>query len=167
MTTKKIIHKCQKIKVIISDVDGVLTDGGVYYSEKGEILKKFNTRDGMAIKLMRYGIKTIIVSQEKSKIIQARAKKIKASDVFTGILKKELLLPKICKKYQVSKSEIAYIGDDMNDYEIMKKVGFSATPADGMKKIKLISDYICKTKGGAGAFRELSDLILDNRKKFR
>ena len=83
MTTKKIIHKCQKIKVIISDVDGVLTDGGVYYSEKGEILKKFNTRDGMAIKLMQYGIKTIIVSQEKSKIIQARAKKIKASDVFT------------------------------------------------------------------------------------
>ena len=117
----------------------------------------------MAIKLMQHDIKTILITQEKSKIVKVRDKKIKASDVFIGISKKELLLPKICKKYKVSKSEIAYIGDDLNDYEIMKKVGFSATPADGMKKIKLISDYICKTKGGNGAFREFSDLILNQK----
>ena len=164
MIKKLLVQKCKKIRVIISDVDGVLTDGGMYYSEKGEVLKKFNTRDGMAIKLLENGIKTILITQENSKIVKARAKKINASSVFIGISKKELLLPKICKKYKVSKSEIAYIGDDLNDHEIMKKVGFSATPSDGMPAIKLISDYICKTKGGHGAFREFCDLILNYQK---
>ena len=164
MLAKQIVQKCKKIKVIISDVDGVLTDGGMYYSEKGEVLKKFNTRDGMAIKLLENGIKTILITGENSKIVKARAKKIKASNVFIGISKKELLLPKICKKYNVSNSEIAYIGDDLNDYKIMKKVGFSATPSDGIAEIKLVSDYVCKIKGGHGAFREFCDLILNYQK---
>ena len=164
MLAKQIVKKCKKIKVIISDVDGVLTDGGMYYSEKGEVLKKFNTRDGMAIKLLENGIKTILITGENSKIVKARAKKIKASNVFIGISKKELLLPKICKKYNVSNSEIAYIGDDLNDYKIMKKVGFSATPSDGIAEIKLVSDYVCKIKGGHGAFREFCDLILNYQK---
>tara|TARA_B110000014_G_C19774357_1_gene402851 strand:- start:104 stop:598 length:495 start_codon:yes stop_codon:yes gene_type:complete len=164
MLAKQIVQKCKKIKIIISDVDGVLTDGGMYYSEKGEVLKKFNTRDGMAIKLLENGIKTILITGENSKIVKARAKKIKASSVFIGISKKELLLPKICKKYNVSNSEIAYIGDDLNDYKIMKKVGFSATPSDGIAEIKLVSDYVCKIKGGHGAFREFCDLILNYQK---
>ena len=164
MLAKLLIQKCKKIKLVISDVDGVLTDGGMYYSEKGEVLKKFNTRDGMAIKLLENGIKTILITQENSKIVKARAKKIKASGVFIGISKKELLLPKICKKYNVSNSEIAYIGDDLNDNKIMKKVGFSATPSDGIAEIKLVSDYVCKIKGGHGAFREFCDLILKYQK---
>ena len=164
MLAKQIVQKCKKIKVIISDVDGVLTDGGMYYSEKGEVLKKFNTRDGMAIKLLENGIKTILITGENSRIVKARAKKIKASSAFIGISKKELLLPKICKKYNVSNSEIAYIGDDLNDYKIMKKVGFSATPSDGIAEIKLVSDYVCKIKGGHGAFREFCDLILNYQK---
>ena len=162
---KKIIRdKSKLIKIVATDVDGTLTDGGMYYSEKGEVLKKFNTRDGMAIKLLENGIKTILITGENSKIVKARAKKIKASNVFIGISKKELLLPKICKKYNVSNSEIAYIGDDLNDYKIMKKVGFSATPSDGIAEIKLVSDYVCKIKGGHGAFREFCDLILNYQK---
>ena len=155
---------CKNIELVITDVDGILTDGGMYYSEKGEVLKKFNTRDGMAIKLLENGIKTILITGENSRIVKARAKKIKASGVFIGISKKELLLPKICKKYNVSNSEIAYIGDDLNDYKIMKKVGFSATPSDGIAEIKLVSDYVCKIKGGHGAFREFCDLILKYQK---
>ena len=154
MLAKQIVQKCKKIKVIISDVDGVLTDGGMYYSEKGEVL----------IKLLENGIKTILITGENSRIVKARAKKIKASSAFIGISKKELLLPKICKKYNVSNSEIAYIGDDLNDYKIMKKVGFSATPSDGIAEIKLVSDYVCKIKGGHGAFREFCDLILNYQK---
>ena len=130
MTSKQFIKNCKKIKIVISDVDGVLTDGGMYYSEKGEIFKKFNTRDGMASELMKQKIITILITQEKSRIALHRAKKLKISDVYVGIVKKEALLPKICKKYDVKLSEILYIGDDVNDYEIMKRVGLSATPAD-------------------------------------
>jgi len=164
MTSKQFIKNCKKIKIVISDVDGVLTDGGMYYSEKGEIFKKFNTRDGMASELMKQKIITILITQEKSRIALHRAKKLKISDVYVGIVKKEALLPKICKKYDVKLSEILYIGDDVNDYEIMKRVGLSATPADGMDIIKKIADYICVTKGGDGVFREIADLLLKSKR---
>jgi len=153
-------NKCKKIKLVLSDVDGVLTDGGMYYSKQGEIMKKFNTRDGMAIALLQKNIPTILISKENSQTVMARAKKIRVSEVLLNIENKELLLPKLCKKYNVEYSEIAYIGDDVNDYEIMKNVGLSVTPNDGIEKIKKISDYICKKNGGEGAFREMVDLIL-------
>ena len=102
------------------------------------------------------------MTKERSQIVLKRAKKIKVDQVYTGIKDKELLLPKICVKYKISKNEIAYIGDDMNDFNIMKQIGLSAVPSDGNEKIKNISDYVCRTKGGNGAFRELVDLILAN-----
>ena len=162
MTLKKIIQKCRKIKLIISDVDGVLTDGGMYYSKTGEVMKKFNAKDGMGVELLRKKIKFVLMTKERSQIVLKRAKKIKVDQVYTGIKNKELLLPKICMKYKISKNEIAYIGDDVNDFNIMKQIGLSAVPSDGNEKIKNISDYVCKTKGGDGAFRELVDLILSN-----
>ena len=162
MTSKKIIQKCRKIKLIISDVDGVLTDGGMYYSKTGEVMKKFNAKDGMGVELLRKKIKFVLMTKERSQIVLKRAKKIKVDQVYTGIKNKELLLPKICVKYKISKNEIAYIGDDVNDFNIMKQIGLSAVPSDGNEKIKNISDYVCKTKGGDGAFRELVDLILSN-----
>ena len=162
MTLKKIIQKCRKIKLIISDVDGVLTDGGMYYSKTGEVMKKFNAKDGMGVELLRKKIKIVLMTKERSQIVLKRAKKIKVDQVYTGIKNKELLLPKICVKYKISKNEIAYIGDDVNDFNIMKQIGLSAVPSDGNEKIKNISDYVCKTKGGDGAFRELVDLILSN-----
>lgn len=157
--------KCKKIKLIISDVDGVLTDGGMYYSEKGEIMKKFNTRDGMGVELLEDKIKTILMTKENSKIVLERAKKIKVSEVFVGIKNKENILPEICKKYKILLSEIAYIGDDLNDLKIMKEVGLTAAPKDGNEKIRKISDYVCETKGGDGAFREFVDLILFYKNK--
>ena len=162
MTSKKIIQKCRKIKLIISDVDGVLTDGGMYYSKTGEVMKKFNAKDGMGVELLRKKIRFVLMTKERSQIVLKRAKKIKVDQVYTGIKNKELLLPKICMKYKISKNEIAYIGDDVNDFNIMKQIGLSAVPSDGNEKIKNISDYVCKTKGGDGAFRELVDLILSN-----
>jgi len=158
----ELLKKCRKIKLIISDVDGVLTDGGMYYSKTGEVMKKFNSKDGMGVELLRKKIKVVLMTKERSQIVLKRAKKIKVDQVYAGIKNKELLLPKICVKYKISKNEIAYIGDDVNDFNIMKQIGLSAVPSDGNEKIKNISDYICKTKGGDGAFRELVDLILSN-----
>ena len=98
----QIIKLCKKINIVITDVDGVLTDGGMYYSDKGELLKKFNTRDGMGFELLRKAkIKTIIITREKSKMVKERCKKIKANNVFLGILRKEELLEEICKKNKV------------------------------------------------------------------
>ena len=161
MVSKKILQKCKKIKLVITDVDGVLTDGGIYYSAKGEEFRKFNAIDGMAVELLRkQGIKTVFMTKENSQIAKQRGKKVKAAAVFVNVIKKEKLLSKICHKFRVETEEIAYIGDDINDFEIMKLVGFSATPANGLYQIKKIADYICKSRGGEGAFREFTDLIL-------
>lgn len=157
---KEFNSKAQKIKLILTDVDGVLTDGSMYYSSKGEELKKFNTRDGMAVELLKKsGIKTIFISRESSKIALARAKKVKAIALL-GITNKESNLEIICKKYDILPNEIAYIGDDINDLELLKRVGLSATPSDASDDAIKLCDYICKHRSGNGAFRELADLIL-------
>ena len=161
MVSKKILQKCKKIKLVITDVDGVLTDGGMYYSAKGEEFKKFNAVDGMAVELLRkQGIKTVFMTKENSQIAKQRGKKVQAAAVFVNIISKEKLLSKICHKFRVNLEEIAYIGDDVNDAKIMKLVGFSATPLNGLYHVKKIADYICKSRGGNGAFREFVDLIL-------
>ena len=153
--------KCMDVKVVITDVDGVLTDGGMYYSTNGEMLKKFNTRDGMGVEILRNNkIPVIIMTRENSKIVISRAKKLLIDDVNVGIKKKEMLLSKICKKYQINKENVAYIGDDINDLEILKQVGFSASPSDGITIVKKESDYLCKSKGGEGVLREVADLII-------
>jgi len=147
--------------VVITDIDGVLTDGGMYYSEKGEVLKKFNAKDGMAVELLlKNGIKTVLITKENSEIVKKRGKKIKVALWYVGIKRKEEKLKKICEKFCVMPSEIAYIGDDVNDIELMKKIGFSAVPNDGNENVKKIVNYVCLKNGGAGAFREISDLIL-------
>ena len=157
----KIKQKCKKVKLLITDVDGVLTDGGRYYSKEGEVLKKFHVRDGMGVNiLLRNNIRTIILTKEKSMITKKWAKDMNISQVYSGFTKKELALTQICKKYKVSLKEIAFIGDDVNDLEVLKKVAFSAVPNDAVVQVKKIADYICKASGGKGCFREISDLIL-------
>jgi len=157
--------KLQKIKLVITDVDGVLTDGGMYYSKNGESLKKFNTRDAMGMELLSgLDIKTIMLTRENSDIVKARAKKIKVDKLYSGILDKKSIFPTILKKYHVTSDQVAYIGDDINDIEIMKCVGFSSTPNDGMKQVKKLSNYICNLDGGNGAFREFAELIISSQK---
>lgn len=157
----QLIKKCQNIKLVLSDVDGVLTDGGMYFSENGELIKKFNTRDGMAVELLlKQGIKTILISRENSKIIKQRGKKINAVATYVGIKNKEKHLEEICKKFHLQKKEIAYIGDDVNDIAIMSQIGLSASPHDAMHEVKAIANYICELSGGNGAFREFANLII-------
>jgi len=161
---KSLKIKCKKIKLVLTDVDGVLTDGGRYFSEKGEIVKKFHVRDGMGINiLLRNGIQTAIVTKENSKIVKKWAKEMNVSKIYSGIKNKEKELEKICKYYKVLPSEIAFIGDDVNDIKLMKKVGFSATPFDGILQAKKIVNYVCKASGGNGVLREMIDLILEEK----
>ena len=160
----KIQNKLKEIKLVLTDVDGVLTDGGMYYSETGEFMKKFNTRDSMGMELLlNFNIKTVFVTRENSKIVKKRIKKIGIADLYSGIFDKKKLLPKILLKYDVQSTEIGYIGDDVNDIDIMKSVGFSATPSDGNFQVKKISDYVCDVAGGKGAFREFADLIIKSK----
>ena len=162
--TPKLLKKCTNIKILLTDVDGVLTDGGMYYSAYGDIMKKFNAKDGMGINILRKkNIPTIIVTKEKTKIVKQWAKKMDVKKVYDGVLKKELILEKICKFFKISEKEIAFIGDDVNDLELMKKVGFSATPKDGNNAAKKIADYITKSKGGDGVVREITDLIIKSK----
>ncbi len=157
----KIITKCKKINILLTDVDGVLTDGGMYYSSKGDVMKKFHARDGMGVTLLRKkGIPTIIVTKEKTDMVRKWANKMKVVELFDGIQNKEKIVDVICKKYKVSVDQIGYIGDDVNDIELLKKVGFSATPKNGITKVQKIVDYICKKNGGEGAFREIADLLI-------
>jgi 3-deoxy-D-manno-octulosonate 8-phosphate phosphatase (KDO 8-P phosphatase) len=154
--------KIEKIKVVLTDVDGVLTDTGIYYSNEGEALKRFSIRDGMGVERLRKyaGIETVIITGENSGTVKSRAEKLKISEYYLGVKKKEEVLEVIKKKNGFDSENIAYIGDDSNDYEIMKLVGLRATPNDGMNFIKEIADYICENKGGYGAFREFAELIL-------
>jgi len=157
-------NKCRNISIVLTDVDCVLTDGGMYYTENGDIMKKFHTRDGMGVSLLRKKkIATIIITKEKTKFVKKWAKNMNVEKLYDGIQKKEDLVIKICNKYNVTLQELAYIGDDVNDLELLKKVGLSATPADGITDAKKICNYICKSKGGEGAFRELADLILETK----
>lgn len=164
----KLLHKCKKIKIVLTDVDGVLTDGGMYYTENGNVMKKFHVRDGMGVTLLRKkGIPTIIISKEKNVIVKKWATNMHIKKLYQGIVQKELILENICKTFKVSSSEIAYIGDDVNDTTLLEHVGLLATPSDGVKEAKDVSDYICNRSGGDGAFREFAELILRSKLKSR
>lgn len=150
----------QKIKLFAMDVDGVLTDGGMFYSEAGEVLKKFNTRDGMGIELLRKkGIIPAIITKEKSEIVLKRAEKLKVEEVYIGVEDKLEVVKRLIKKYNLSFELVAYIGDDINDIPLLKKVGLSCCPFDAVDEVKKIANYVCKTKGGEGAVREVVDII--------
>lgn len=166
MKNKDINNKLSKIKLLIMDVDGTLTDGSMYYSESGEELKRFFVKDGMGIILLqKSGIKTAFLTSENSKIITKRAEKLKIDEVILGSNNKTEDLKKIINKYDYNSENIAYIGDDINDLHAIKLVGFSACPKDSSGIIRDSVHYICKKRGGRGAVREVCELILKSQNK--
>ena len=153
-----------KIKLFLSDVDGTLTDAGMYYSENGEEFKKFNTHDGKGFELLRKaGIKTGIITSENTKIVENRAKKLKVDYLYQGLEHKGKLdiAKEICEKENISLQEVAYIGDDINCKELLQSVGFAACPANAINEIKNIPNITKLLKsGGDGAVREFVGIIL-------
>ncbi|MBB3699811.1 HAD hydrolase family protein [Flammeovirga yaeyamensis] len=152
------------VKLFLSDVDGVLTDAGMYYSESGDELKKFNTHDGMAFQLLsEQGIKTGIVTSENTKIVERRAKKMKIDFLYQGKKHGGKLnsAKEICKELGISLQEVAYIGDDINCFELLSSVGLAACPSNATDKIKNIPNIIQLEKaGGEGAVREFVNKII-------
>jgi YrbI family 3-deoxy-D-manno-octulosonate 8-phosphate phosphatase len=151
-----------QVRLFATDVDGVLTDAGMYYAESGDEWKKFNTRDGMGIKLLqRAGIITAIVTQERTKLVARRAEKLTIPELHQGVMDKLTVIREMAARHGFSLKQVAYIGDDVNDLEALKAVGFSASPADGLPNIVAAVDYVCQKKGGEGAVREIIEMILD------
>ena len=150
------------IKVFLSDVDGVLTDGGMYYTESGDEFKKFNCYDGMGMKLLQQrGYKVGILTSEDRKINRNRANKLNLDYQFHGIKNKLDFIVEFCDKENIDLSEIAYIGDDINCFDLLSKVGIAACPKNAIQKIKSIPNIIqLNSDGGYGAFREFAELFL-------
>ena len=146
----------QDIKFLVLDVDGVLTDGGMYYSESGDEFKKFNTKDGLAIKhLTAAHFPVAFLSSGINKnLISRRAKLLGVQFVYCGLEEKISVLDTWRKKLKLSWSEISYIGDDVNDTKVLSSVGLGACPADAVDRIKKISKVVLKNKGGEGCVRE-------------
>ena len=148
-------------KIFLTDCDGCLTDGGMYYSENGDELKKFNTRDGMAFSLLKSkGILVGVITSEDVELNRRRAEKLNLDIYEAGCIDKKSKIIEICKKYGVALEEVVYIGDDINDLESIKTVGLGCCPSDAMDEIKKAADYIASVKGGQGVIREVADMIL-------
>ena len=168
MMYKHILSKKQsvlkKVKLFLTDVDGTLTDGGMYYSEEGDELKKFNTRDGLGIRLLREaGVKVGIITSENTQIVERRAKKLQVDYLYQGKIDggKLAIAHEICKKENISMDEVAYIGDDVNCIDLLKAVGFAACPADAQDSVKSIPNIlVLQSKGGDGCVREFIERIL-------
>ncbi len=158
---KNLNSKLSKIKLVITDVDGVLTDGGLYYTKEGLVMKKFNVKDGMGTRrLKELGFECGIISTDGADLIEVRNKRLKMDFVITNTWNKLEKLEEICKEKNLRLENVAYLGDDINDTEIIKGVGFSAAPSDAVDSILNSVDYVCKLKGGDGVFREFAELII-------
>ena len=160
---KNKLHDFSKIKLFLSDVDGVLTDAGMYYTESGDEFKKFSTYDGMGFQLLqKTGVKVGIITSEDRDLNRRRAKKLGLDFDFHGAKDKLQIVKDLCEKENVSLKEVAYIGDDVNCFELLSNIGFAACPNNAVEKIKLIPNIIQLEKnGGEGVVREFIELILE------
>jgi len=151
-----------KYKMLLTDCDGCLTDGGMYYSENGDELKKFNTKDGMGFKLLREsGIIVGVITGENRVLNRRRFEKLKIDVAIHGCIDKVEAIKAICADKNIPLSQIIYIGDDVNDLEVMKMVGLSCCPADANCTVKAVADYVANAKGGEGVIREIVDYLLN------
>lgn len=154
-------EQLKTVKLLSLDVDGILTDGGLYYTETGEELRKFNVRDGMGIKcLQAVGLEVCIISMSTTNAILERGKRLGIRHVYTGVKNKIEVLQKICDEMQIGLENVAHMGDDINDISIMEKIGTPITVADGMQSVKEKTIYVVGKNGGKGAVREICDLLV-------
>lgn len=157
----------KKVRLLIMDVDGTLSDGRFFVLPTGESLKSFDVKDGTGIIFAGLaGIKTAIITGKTSGAVKKRAEELRVDDYYEGIIDKTKPFLELLEKYKLQKEEVAYVGDDIGDAEVMGMVGFSAAVGDAHPLIKRISHYIAKRYGGRGAVREVIDFILDVQEKW-
>lgn len=157
-------QKAEKIKLLITDVDGVLTDGGIIYDNSGMEYKKFNVKDGLIVAhLRKNGILVGAITGRNSKVVENRCEELHFDFHYHGIKDKFQKLTEVLEVLEINLEEVAYIGDDLIDLSILKKVGFSACPADALPYVSEQVDFISSLQGGQGVFREVADLILHSK----
>jgi 3-deoxy-D-manno-octulosonate 8-phosphate phosphatase (KDO 8-P phosphatase) len=159
--------RAARIALVLTDSDGVLTDTGVYYSESGEALKRFSIRDGMGVELLRNaGIETAIITGEQSGSVARRSEKLGLPHLYLGVKDKRRQLDEIIAETGITMEHIAFIGDDVNDLEIIGaigKTGLTGAPVDAMPQVSRRVHYCCRARGGHGAFRDFADWLLSLR----
>ena len=153
--------KLATIKLLLLDVDGVLTDGRIIYDNEGNEMKSFDVKDGHGMKMLqRAGIKIGIITGRSSAVVQRRAEELGLDALFQGALTKLEPYGEILKEFGLTDDQVAYVGDDLVDLPILRRVGFSATVADAVPDLFPLVDYVCKRPGGRGAVREICDMLL-------
>ena len=160
-------EKAQAVKMIIMDVDGTLTDGSLFVLPDGEEIKAYNVKDGLGILLAHLaGLKTAIITGKTSKSLERRAEKLRIAELHQGVLDKKQTLEGILRKRRLKPEEVAYIGDDLGDLEVIKAVGLAGAVADAHPAVKEHSHFICSREGGKGAVREFIEFILEAQDKW-
>ncbi len=161
-----LLSKLKKVKAIFLDVDGVLTDGTIIYGSDGVEMKIFDIKDGFGItNAINNGIRVGIITGRQSELVKRRAAELGIVDLYQGSIDKITPFEEIKNIYSLDASEVAYVGDDILDLPLLRKVGFSAAPANAVREVKTKVDYVSKAGGGQGAVREIIDLILKAQKK--
>src|SRR5262249_41832336 len=154
------------IRLFATDVDGVLTDAWMYYSESGEELKKFNTGDVLGIKsLHKAGLIDVVVTEERTNLEAGRGENLMIPEVHQGVMDKLSVVREMAERHGLSMDQVEYMGVDINDLSTLQAVGFSATPADGLPQVLAAVDYVCTKKGGGRAVREIVEMILQAQHK--
>ena len=157
-----------KIKLLLLDVDGVLTDGRIIYDSRGHDMKFFDVHDGLGVSLLKdAGIPTILITAKGSRAIKPRARDMRVEEVFENVSPKTAVLDKILKKYRVSAAEVCFAGDDLVDICLMRKVGFPIAVFNACPEVKKVASYITLKEGGRGAVREIAELILKSQDKWQ
>lgn len=157
----RIFAKAKKIQMLILDVDGVLTDGRLYYTNNGQEIKAFNVHDGHGIVMLKEsGIKTAIISGRKSRSVTIRAREIGIQYIYQGVFDKVKIMERIINREKISCENVCYIGDDVTDLALLARAGFSVSVMNGVPEVKSEVDYITTKEGGKGAVREVAEIIL-------
>jgi 3-deoxy-D-manno-octulosonate 8-phosphate phosphatase (KDO 8-P phosphatase) len=160
-----LLERLRRVRLLAMDVDGVLTDAGMYYSEHGDELKKFNTRDGQGIALARdLGVRTAILTGEDTELVARRAEKLRVDHLRQGVRDKRAALVEILTAEDVLPEQACYVGDDLNDMGALEIAGLAIVVNDAMRGPRKLAHYVTAARGGEGAIREVCELILDARR---
>lgn len=162
-----ILERAKRVKLLILDIDGVMTDGRIIYSIYGEELKFFDVSDGFGITLLnRAGIKSVIITAKKSRIVKLRGRDLKIAKTYQGYADKLMALDKILRRFKIAADDICFIGDDLIDLPVLKRVGFAVAVPNAVQEVKEKAHFITSRQGGRGAVREICDMILKSQGKW-
>ena len=167
MISGEVVEKAKRVKMLIVDIDGVMTDGRIVYSIYGDELKFFDVTDGFGISLLnRAGIKTVIITAKKSRIVKHRARDLKVAKAYQGFLDKLIPIEKLLKEFKIAPEEICFMGDDLPDVPVLKRVGLAVSVPNALDEVRAIAHHITSKAGGRGAVREVCDLLLKSQNKW-